>query len=269
MMSELLLPAWTLLVRELTHFVRQRHRILGTIGTPLVFWVLIGSGLSGSFRPGTAGSSDAVHGMTYLQYFFPGTLVLILLFTAVFSTISIIEDRRAGFLQGVLVAPVPRSAVVLGKVLGGTAVAVLQGILVLALAPFVGIHLTVGGAALALLVVLITSFQLTSLGFLIAWRMETTTGFHAIMNLFLIPLWLLSGALFPASGAAPWLKTVMAVNPLAYAMSALRAALYPAGSLTSLGVAPFALSITVTLIATAVLFSGGVVMARRGSWAHG
>jgi ABC-2 type transport system permease protein len=171
-------------------------------------------------------------------------------------------------LQAVLVAPVPRTAVVLGKVLGGTAVALLQGVMVLALAPFVGIHLTASGALLALFVVLVTSFQLTALGFLIAWRMETTTGFHAIMNLFLIPLWLLSGALFPASGAAPWLKAVMSANPLAYAMGALRAALYPPESLASLGVAPFPLSMAVTLIATLVLFGGGVAMARKGSWAH-
>lgn len=267
-MSGVWLPAWTLLVRELTHFVRQRHRILGTIGTPLVFWVLIGSGLSGSFKPASMGPGSASHGMSYLEYFFPGTLVLILLFTAVFSTISIIEDRRAGFLQAVLVAPVPRSAVVLGKVLGGTSVAVLQGIMVLGLGPLGGIHLTVGSALLALGVVVITAFQLTSLGFLIAWRMETTTGFHAIMNLFLIPLWLLSGALFPASGASPWLKAVMMVNPLAYAMGALRGALYPTQSVADLCVPPFGLSIGVTLAATAALFGAGVVMARRTSWAH-
>lgn len=267
-MTGLWLPAWTLLVRELTHFVRQRHRILGTIGTPLLFWVLIGSGLGSSFRPTAMSPQSAAHGMGYLEYFFPGTLVLILLFTAVFSTISIIEDRRAGFLQAVLVAPVPRSAVVLGKVLGGTAVSLIQGVMVLALAPFIGIHLTMGSAALALVVVFLTAFQLTALGFVIAWRMETTTGFHAIMNLFLIPLWLLSGAFFPGSGAAPWLKAVMAVNPLSYAMAALRGALYPTESLVDLCVPPFGLSMMVTVAFTAALFALGVVMARRSSWAH-
>lgn len=267
-MSRIWLPAWTLLVRELTHFVRQKHRILGTIGTPLVFWVLIGSGLRSSFRPESMGPGSASHGMTYLEYFFPGTLVLILLFTAVFSTISIIEDRRAGFLQGVLVAPVPRSAVVLGKVLGGTSVAVLQAIIVLAMSPLSGIHVCPGIVLKSLAVATVTAFQLTSLGFLIAWRMETTTGFHAIMNLFLIPLWLLSGALFPAAGASPWLGALMRANPLTYAVGALRAVLYPTLSLTDLGVPPFVISIAITLLTTAALFAGGVVMARKSPWIH-
>src|SRR6266516_1436781 len=111
----LMLPALSLAKLELVRFLRQRHRIIGALATPIVFWLLIGGGMGHSFR--TAGPG----GGSYLQYFFPGTVVMILLFTAIFSTISIIEDRREGFLQSVLVAPVPRMAIVLGKVLGGTA----------------------------------------------------------------------------------------------------------------------------------------------------
>src|SRR6188472_652816 len=222
MTTPLFLPAFSLCHRELTRFLRQRHRIIGALATPIVFWLLIGGGMGRSFRG--PGVSDA--GGNYLQFFFPGTILMILLFTAIFSTISIIEDRREGFLQSVLVAPVPRMAIVLGKVLGGTVLAFGQALLFLLLAPTVGIHPPLAGLALAALMMAILSFSLTALGFCIAWRMNSTQGFHAIMNLFLMPLWFLSGALFPAEGAMGGLKWVMRLNPLSYGLTGLREAIY-------------------------------------------
>jgi ABC-2 type transport system permease protein len=218
----LLLPALSLCRRELVRFLRQRHRIIGALATPIVFWLLIGGGMGRSFRG--PGVSDA--GGNYLQFFFPGTILMILLFTAIFSTISIIEDRREGFLQSVLVAPVPRMAIVLGKVMGGTVLAFGQALLFLLLAPTVGIHPPLAGLALAALMMAILAFSLTALGFCIAWRMNSTQGFHAIMNLFLMPLWFLSGALFPAEGAMGGLKWVMRANPLTYGLTGLREAIY-------------------------------------------
>src|SRR5579862_5118855 len=132
------LPAYTLWWREMVRFFRQRDRVIGALGTPLVFWLLLGSGLGKSF---SAPSAPEGHG--YLEYFFGGTIVLVLLFTAIFSTISIIEDRREGFLQAVLVAPVGRFALVLGKILGGTTLAFVQGLAFLILAVPLGIHLDV------------------------------------------------------------------------------------------------------------------------------
>ena len=191
----LLRPAVSLAHRELVRFLRQRSRVVGSLLTPLLFWVAIGLGFQHSFSgPGqTTGGG-------YMEYFFPGTILMILLFTAIFSTISLIEDRREGFLQSVLVAPIPRSAIVLGKVLGGTVLAFGQGLMFLALAPTVGIRLTVAGVAGSMVMMAIMAFALTALGFCIAWRMSSTQGFHAIMNLFLMPMWFLSGALFPAAG---------------------------------------------------------------------
>jgi ABC-2 type transport system permease protein len=217
----MMLAAATLCRREIIRFLRQKSRMMGVIGSPLLFWFLIGSGLSGSFR-----HPDSAGGMSYLEYFYPGTIVLVLLFTSIFSTISIIEDRREGFLQSVLVAPVSRSSIVLGKILGGTFLATLQGIILLLLAPVIGIPLTAVSVAAVIAILIALSFGLTGLGFLIAWRMESTQGFHSVMNLFLIPLWLLSGALFPASGASGWLGTLMLFNPLTYGVSALRHLLY-------------------------------------------
>jgi ABC-2 type transport system permease protein len=216
-----LLGSLTLWQRELTRFFRQRSRIAGALGTPLVFWLLLGSGVGRSMSlPAQAGTTS------YLEYFFPGTVVMILLFTAIFSTISIIEDRREGFLQSVLVAPVSRMSIVLGKTLGGTVLATGQGVLFLLLAPTIGIRLSIFSIAFAIGIMLLLSFALTALGICIAWRMSSTAGFHAIMNLFLMPMWLLSGALFPISGALGAMKWIMYANPLTYGLSAMRAALY-------------------------------------------
>lgn len=221
------LPAFSLCRRELVRFLRQRHRVIGALGTPLVFWLLIGGGMGHSFR-----FSEAAGG-SYIHYFFPGTLLMILLFTAIFSTISVIEDRREGFLQSVLVAPVPREALVLGKIMGGTLLATGQGLLFLLLAPLVGFHLTILSLAILVSLVLLLSFALTALGFCIAWPMSSTQGFHAIMNLFLIPMWFLSGALFPPDSAWWVLRWIMHANPLTYGLSAIRHAMLlhqPAGS---------------------------------------
>ena len=202
-------------------FYRQPSRLIGGLGSPLVFWLLIGAGLGNSFRyPG------ATENMNYLQFFFPGTLALIVLFTAIFSTVSVIEDRREGFLQAVLVAPVSRASVVLGKILGGTTLAAAQGILFLALSPLAGIRPSITGLLLAGGVVCLVAFALTGVGFLVAWPMESVQGFHSIMNLFLIPMWLLSGALFPDAGAYAPIRWAMTLNPLSYGIEALRISLY-------------------------------------------
>src|SRR5262245_25781144 len=184
--------------------------------------------------------------MGYLEYFFPGTVMLILLFTSIFSTISIIEDRKEGFLQAVLVAPIPRSAFVLGKLLGGTTLAVIQGILFMFLAPLVGIPYAAIPGTLGMLA--LVAFGLTALGYIIAWMMDSTQGFHAIMNLFLIPMWLLSGSVFPASGAPKWLKALIAVNPLTYGLASVRWSIYGLTKGSQLNLPSFALSFGISVL---------------------
>jgi len=237
----MVLPAFTLWWRELVRFYRQRSRVIGVIASPLVFWVVLGSGFGSSFRSGSAQGQQH-----YLDYFYPGTLIMIVLFTSIFTMMSVIEDRKEGFLLSVLVAPVPRSAIVLGKVLGGTTLATVQGLIFLLLAPLTGVHIGLTALPLIILTVFLVAFALTALGFAIAWPMDSTSAFHAIINLFLIPLWLLSGALFPLSGASGWLRVVMRINPLTYGVEALRALLYPDGP------AQFSLA---SSMATLVLFS--------------
>ena len=219
------LPVATLWWRELVRFYRQRSRVVGALGTPLLFWILIGSGFGGSFR--ASGPSDP-GGMSYLEYLFPGTILLIVLFTAIFSTISVIEDRHEGFLLSVLVAPISRTALVMGKVLGGATLSLIQGLVFLVLAPVAGIRLGPRQALEVAAILFLISLAMTALGFYFAWRLDSVQGFHSVMNLVLMPMWLLSGALFPASGAHSWLAWVMRVNPMTYGMAALRHVLYTA-----------------------------------------
>ena len=243
--------------REIIRFVRQRSRLVGAFAQPLVFWVLLGAGFSASFRP--TGTPEDVGSMAY---FYPGIIGMVLLFTAIFSTIAVVEDRKSGFLQGVLVSPISRGGVVLGQALGGTTLAVLQGVLFLALAPLVGIPLSLGSIVATVLVITAIAFALTSLGLVIAWRMESTQGFHAVMNLLLMPMWLLSGAFFPAAGAPRWLAAVMAINPMTYGMSALRRALGSAGASALPAMGP---SLAILVVFGAATLASAVVLARRAS----
>jgi ABC-2 type transport system permease protein len=224
----MLLAIYTLWLREIIRFFRQRNRVIGALATPIVFWLLLGGGMGTSFRP-----TGSPAGFSYLEYFFPGTLLMILLFTAIFSTISIIEDRREGFLQGVLVSPISRDAIVLGKILGGTTIATLQGLLFCLLAPWAGLPVPLGNLPSLIAILLAASFGMTALGYLIAWPLDSTQGFHAIMNLFLMPLWMISGALFPPDGASRWLQIIIHVNPLYYALTLLRNLLGTAPSATT------------------------------------
>lgn len=195
--------------REWVRFFRQRSRVIGAFATPVIFWVLLGFGADRVFD--ASGS-----GIGYREYFFPGALVMILLFTAIFSTITVIDDRNEGFLQGVLVSPAPRSAIVLGKVIGGAGIAMVQGLAFLALFPLVMDWPGIAGLLAVLPAMLVLAIALTGLGLVMAWRMDSTAGYHALMNILLMPMWFLSGAVFPASSAPGWMKIVMALNPLTY-----------------------------------------------------
>ncbi len=256
-MPKALLAALTLLNRELVRFYRQPSRVAGAILSPVMFWLLVGSGIGTSFQSDAAPGSKA----GYLAYFFPGTLLLILFFTAIFSTISLIEDRREGFLQAVLVAPVPRSSLVLGKILGGTTLALIQSLFFLLLAPWLGIHLDVFGWTRVLVVLFLNGFLLTGLGFLIAWQFQSIQGFHAVMNLVLMPMWILSGALFPEEGASGWIQAVMKINPLSYGFSAIRISLLSAP--TPEQNAMLAHSILITVLFAAAIFVWAGICAGR------
>jgi len=258
------LPTLSLWRREVVRFLRQRSRIVGALATPIIFWALIGSGFGRSFRvaEAAAGAPD----MNYLEYSYAGTLALISLFTAVFSMISVIDDRKEGFMQAVVAAPISRLAIVLGKVFGCSTLAVGQCVLFLILAPLTGMHLSASGLVVTFFLLTLVSVELSALGFLIAWPMDSTQGFHAIMNLLLIPMWLLSGAFFPASGAAGWLRVVMLINPMTYAVAGIRHALYWGASSNNAsltGIPSFGACILITLALTLILNGLSAAVANR------
>ncbi len=248
-----LLPILSLSRREIVRFFRQRSRVAGALGSPLVFWLLLGSGFGNSFRGSSVGNKG------YLEYFFPGTLLMILLFASVFSSISIIEERREGFLLSVLVAPVSRFSLVLGLVGGGTLLAFLQSGLFLLLAPTAGIQLGWYQVTASLGVLLVTALSLTSLGFAIAWHVDSVAGFHALMNLLLLPMWVLSGAVFPLSSASAWLRMLMAVNPLTYCLVTLRRMMY-------LSVEPLAPHSLSSLFSLLIAIAFALVMLTLACW---
>ncbi len=243
--------------REIIRFYRQRSRVIGVILSPLVFWVVIGSGFGTSFR-----SDTSAGGQHYLEFFYPGALIMIVLFTSIFTMMSVIEDRKEGFLLSVLVAPISRSVIVLAKVLGGTTLSAVQGLIFLVFAPAIGAHIGMTQLGLVALIVFLVSFCLTALGFAVAWKMESAQGFHAVVNLFLIPLWLLSGALFPIRGASGWIRALMLANPLTYGTEALRAAIFPATANPRFPLWP---SIGILAAFSAVVFAIAFLMANRRS----
>lgn len=257
-MTSMFLPVTTLWRREIVRFVRQRSRLIGAFAQPVVFWLLLGYGLGASFQP-----AGAAHGASYGEYLYPGMIVLALLFTAIFATIAVIEDRKGGFLQGVLVAPVSRMSIVLGQALGGATLALMQGILFLLLAPLTGIALSVTTVVGAVAVMALLSFALTCMGLTIAWRMDSIQGFHAIMNLILMPIWFLSGAFFPRTGLPEWLTWLMRLNPLTYGMAALRRCFYLENAPFTAAIPPFATSLLVTILFAVGAFLAAAYTARQ------
>lgn len=198
------LAVWALTRREFQRFWGERARVAGFVASPLLFWIVVGSGFGD------------------LEFFFPGALTMTVMFSAMFSMMSLIEDRREGFLLSVLVSPAPRSAIVLGKVCGAAALAWLQGLIVLAGVFFTSLRhdpVALAGVAGALL---LTALLLTVVSYVVAWRLSSTQAFHAVINLLLVPAWMLSGAIFSPVLSFAWVRWLMQANPLYYAQSLVR-----------------------------------------------
>lgn len=203
--------------REVVRFARQRVRLFGGVVRSLVWLFALGLGLRSSFMP--------VGGLDYTQFIFGGIIMMSVLFSALQSSISIIWDREFGFLKEVLVAPVPRSTIVLGKALGGATTSMLQGVVVLMMAPLIGVRPSLSGLFLALGFMALASLSMTGLGILIAARMKDFESYGVIQNFVAMPMFLLSGAMFPLGNVPVWLAWIISLNPLSYAVDAVRGGL--------------------------------------------
>ena len=208
------LDSITIAKRDIIRSFRQKSQLYGSIVRPVIWLFLLGTGLRGSF--------NAPEGFTYTQYIFPGMIVMNILFASIMSGTTIIWDREFGFLKEIMVAPMSRTSIVFGKTLSGSIIATIQGIIVLAFFPLVGLHLSFVQIILTILGMFIVALSITSLGIMIASKMTSFEGFGTINNFLVMPLFFLSGAMYPTDKVPAWLKPLIYINPVTYSVNLLR-----------------------------------------------
>lgn len=254
-------------LREVKRAIRDRGQLVGGISRPILWVLILGIGLNPYFRGEVYGEVTFVVPFTYLQFIFPAVVALNIMYTSVQSAVSVIWDREFGFLREILVSPMSRGTVLLGKVLGGATVAMLHGCLVLLLARFADVPLTWADVIKALGLMAMLAFALTSLGIVIANRISSFAGFGVFSNAVILPLYFTSSSIFPLDPALTraqtrvvypdWLVTIVQFNPLTYAVDALRGVLIHYNQFDPL------LGITVMAVAGVVLFSIALFDFRR------
>ena len=243
--------------RDMLRYWRDRTRVVASLAQPLLYLLIFGTGLASSLGGGFAGAA----GISYTQFIFPGVISMAVLFTAIFGAMSIVWDREFGFMRELLVAPIDRSAIAIGKTLGGATQAMIQGLILLILAPFVGVTLTVLSALELVVFVFVLAFGLSSLGVALAARMRSMQGFQMVMNFLMMPMFFLSGALFPLSGLPGWMTVLTRLDPAAYGIDPIRRSLLGASGFPA---ERFGITIFDTTLSTwsesAILMGFGVVM---------
>ena len=206
---------WVIAYRELVRFVQDRPRMISSFSMPIIFLLIFGAGfgrLIGQMMPG----------VDYIQFMYPGILAMTVLMTSVMSGVSIVWDREFGFLKEVMVSPLTRSGVLIGKAVGAATIAIIQGAIMLVLAPIVNVPINLGTVLALFPLLLILSLSLSGLGLLIGARMRSQQGFQIVMQLVIFPMMFLSGIFFPVSGVATWLGVLSKLNPVTYGIDAIR-----------------------------------------------
>lgn len=214
-MADVFLGTWVVAYRELLRFIQERTRLFSSFAMPLLFLVIFGAGFNriiGAMTPG----------VDFIQFMYPGIIAMTVLMNSVMSGLSVVWDREFGFLKEILVAPLGRSGIVLGKAAGSATVAVVQGIVMLVLAPFLGVSLSPLMVIELIPILIILSISLSGLGVLIASRMRSQQGFQIIVQLIIFPLIFLSGVFFPVNNVPTWMEVISKINPLTYGVDAIR-----------------------------------------------
>ncbi|HTG01158.1 MAG TPA: ABC transporter permease [Nitrospirota bacterium] len=207
-------PVYVICYREFVKFFREKSRLLGTIARPLLWLFVVGNGMASLIRPQT--------GFSYLQFIFPGMIGMTILFSSIFSSISIVWDREFGFMKEMLVAPISRLSIVIGKAISGTLISVAQAIIIMLFIPFLGLQMTIVQFLEVVVVSVLVSFCITSLGILIAARLTSFDGFNIIMNFLVMPMLFLSGAMYPVNSMPAALRHLTVINPLTYGIDAFK-----------------------------------------------
>jgi len=247
---------YVITLREFKRFFRQRGRLIVTAARPLIWLFIVGSGFTKLID-----TSDG--GVEYIQFILPGIVGMTILFSSIFSTISVVWDREFGFLREMLVAPVSRVTIVFGKLLSGTALSVFQGAALLIVAPFLILHIGVVDFAAMVFLMFLVALAITAMGLFVASFLTSLEGFNVIMNFIVLPMFFLSGALYPVGSLPPYIKVFAYINPLCYGVDSFKHILLPGqGAL----VAEFPLALDIAYIAAfAVLFTflSALVFERR------
>jgi ABC-2 type transport system permease protein len=252
--------------RDLLRYWRDRWRLGASFAQPILFLAIFGVGLSSSLRGvgGTFASHPGGPSLDYVQFMFPGIICMAILFTSIFGAMSIVWDREFGFLKEVLVAPINRSAVAIGKTLGGATQAMLQGLIILVLAPFVGVKLTLLTVVELVPLTFTLAFALSAMGVAVASGMRSLQAFQVVINFLVQPLFFLSGALFPLTGLPSWMSVLTRVDPLAYGVDPIRRVVLQESGLPAPLLDRLSLTLFDRVLSTgtevAILFGFGLVM---------
>ena len=236
---------YVIVAREFKKFIRERSRLFSTIARPLLWLFIVGAGMS-RLVPSTVG-------VPYIQFIFPGIIGMTILFSSIFSSISIIWDKEFGFMKEILVAPVSRLSIVIGKALSGTVVSSIQAMIILALFPFIGFNLGLLQIIGVLFICIFLSFSISAFGIVLATFYESYESFSVIMNFIVMPMFFLSGAMYPVKLLPEILKIVSKINPLTYGIDAIKHLLFPFEKGRMSPDFPFIIDIAV-IIATSIIF---------------
>lgn len=211
---------WVLWRRDLLHYWRNRVRAVVGLTMPMIWLFVFGGGMSASFSRGAQNFN--MPGVDYTQFIFPGVIAMSLIFNAIFSALDTVKDKEFGFLKEILVAPVPRSTIVFGRSLGAASTAAIQATLILMLAPFVGVHLPMMTVVALMPTIWIVALSLAAIGILLAAAFDNQEGFQFVVNFVNMPMFFLSGALFPLAQLPGWMEILVRLNPASYAVDAMR-----------------------------------------------
>ena len=243
--------------RDILRYWRDRWRLVASLAQPLLYLVVFGSGLSSALGRGTLFGTAG--GFSYIQFMYPGIIGMAILFTAIFGAMSIVWDREFGFLKEVLVAPIDRSAVAIGKALGSTTQAMIQGLILLVLAPFVGVKLNVLTVAELIPLAAVLAFGLSAFSVALASMMKSLQGFQAVLTFLMMPMFFLSGALFPLTNLPSWMTWLTRIDPASYGIDPLRRVVLSGSGLPSTLIERFALTINGQVVA--IPLEAGIVLA--------
>ncbi|WP_052447412.1 ABC transporter permease [Clostridium polynesiense] len=206
--------------RDIIKFLRDKAQLIGSLALPLLLLMVFGSGMGGAIKSMMSGANTAgaIKNFDFVQFMFPGIIAMTVFNTAVISALSVVQDREFGYLREMLVSPVSRTSIALGKVLGGSTIALIQGLLILLFIPLAGVKLTLPIIIKLIPAMFIVAFTVSGLGLFVASFIKTSQGFHVAIQLLIFPMLFLSGALFPLNGIPSWMNFLIKINPMTYAV---------------------------------------------------